>query len=159
MADTHKTLNEVQIGGRIVGRVSRREFDPDKIGTRIRNLTTENIKVTHRGTDFVERHVSRFGEDSANKVMVKRLRDITDSKIQATPQDLSFYVHELRERVRYKLLGFPEGQPADFDARRELWNNAHTATLEDYGIRENSTSLTNNPLYHPDAAKHFYDWR
>lgn len=159
MADAYKPPNEIQLGGRIVGKVSHREFDPDKIGTRIRKLTTENIKLTHRGIDFVEQHVSRFGEDIANKVMVKRLRDITDSKIQATPQDLNFYAHELRERVRYKLLGYPEGQPTDFDARRELWNNAHTATLEDYGIKENSTSLTSNPLYHPEAAKHFFDWR
>ena len=59
----------------------------------------------------------------------------------------------------YKLLGFTEGQPADFDEMRAVWNNAHSSTLEDYGIKEDSRSLTNNPLYHPDAAKYFFDWR
>jgi len=147
------------LGGRPVGDVSRREFDPDKIGTPIRKLTVTNIKVTPRGIDFVEQHVSRFGKDKANEVMVKRLRAVAAGDIQATGQDLNFYAHELRERVRYKLLGFTEGQPADFDEMRAVWNNAHSSTLEDYGIKEDSRSLTNNPLYHPDAAKYFFDWR
>lgn len=91
--------------------------------------------------------------------MVERLRAIAVGNIPATRQDLNFYAHELRERVRYKLLGYPEGQPADFGEMRALWNNAHSSTLEDYCIKEDSRSLTNNPLYHPDAAKHFFDWR
>lgn len=58
--------------------------------------------------------------------------------------------------MRYKRLGFPTGKPSNLDERHDLWNNAHTSTLEDYGIREKN-SLTNDPLYHPDAAKFFYE--
>ncbi len=36
--------------------------------------------------------------------------------------------HELRESVRDRRLGFPTGAGDDY----ELWNNAHTATLQDY---------------------------
>ncbi len=149
-----KPINPV--GGRAVGEVSHRDYDPDKIGIPIRNLSTKNIKVTHRGIDFVEKHLSRFGSNKPNEVMVQRLRKIADGKIQATQQDLNFYAHELRESVRYKKLGYPTGQPKG-DEARELWNNAHTPTLEEYRIRENNSSLTDNPLYHSDATKFFFE--
>ena len=85
--------------------------------------------------------------------MVERLRAIADGKLDPTQQDLNFYAHELRENVRYKLLGYPTGQPQDLAERYQLWNNAHSATLEDYRIKENRDSF-NNPLYHPDATKY-----
>lgn len=147
------TFRYSPLGGRAIGNVSKREFDFAKIGTPIRRLTTNTIKVTHRGIDFVERHLTRFPPDKANQAMVKRLRTIADGKLQSTPPDLNFYAHELRENVRYKLLGYSTGQPQDISERHALWNNAHSATLEDYRIKENRDSL-NNPLYHPDAAKY-----
>jgi hypothetical protein len=48
-----------------------------------------------------------------------------------TQTDLNFYTHELREYARYRALGYPAGQPIDPDAAYRLWNNAHTASLED----------------------------
>ena len=39
-------------------------------------------------------------------------------------------------RFRYKRMGYANSQPADPLAAYELWNNAHTAALEDYGLRE-----------------------
>lgn len=56
----------------------------------------------------------------------------------AVPQsvDLRFYSHELREAVRYRLAGYPEGQPTDPDQQYALWNELHTAALEDYRLRE-----------------------
>jgi len=53
--------------------VTGREFDPKQADGPIRQLSTRRIKVTHRGIDAVERHISRFGYDVANQVMVNRL--------------------------------------------------------------------------------------
>ena len=126
------------------GPASGREFDPAVAGGPIRQLSTDRIKVTNRGIDAVERHVSRFGPDEANQTMIQRLRDIAGGRIQATQADKNFYAHELRESVRYRRLGWRDGQPAAPDAARTLWNNAHTATLEDYRLREGP-----GVLYHP----------
>ena len=78
--------------------------------------------------------------------MIRRLRDIAAWRLQASQTDLNFYSHELREFVRYRELGWPTGQPSSVDAARDLWNNAHTATLEDYGLREGP-----GVLYHPSV--------
>jgi hypothetical protein len=68
--------------------------------------------------------------------MVARLRQIARGERNAEPVDLRFYTHELREAVRYRRLGWRTGQPPDPDAAYESWNNAHTATLEDYSLVE-----------------------
>jgi hypothetical protein len=78
--------------------------------------------------------------------MVQRLRDIAAGKLKPTQADLNFYSHELRESIRYKRLGFLNGQPLDADAAYDLWNNAHTATLEDYLLKEGR-----GVLYHPSV--------
>ncbi|MDQ3686862.1 MAG: hypothetical protein M3430_14890 [Acidobacteriota bacterium] len=132
----------VPLGGRVVGEVSRRDFDPDAIGIPIRHLTTDNIRITPRGIDYVERHLSRFEPDEWNQGMLERLRNIADGRLTPTQQDLNFYAHELRESVRYRNLGYPSGQPDGIDARYDLWNNTHSATLEDYGIRESRNPLS-----------------
>lgn len=67
--------------------------------------------------------------------MLGRLRRISNGEMPATIDDQNFYTHELREMVRYRQLGFRNGQPSG-GAGYDLWNNAHTATLEDYGIRD-----------------------
>ena len=119
------------------GPVSGRDFNPSNAGGPIRNLNTDRIKVTNRGIDYAEQHLSRFGPDGPNQAMVQRLRGIADGKIKPTQADLNFYSHELRESVRYRNLGQRTGQPLGGDAANDLWNNAHTATLEDYGLRGN----------------------
>ncbi len=128
------------------GPVSGRDFDPENSGGKILKLNTNKIKVTPKGIDVVEKHVSRFGPDEANQVMVERLREIQAGKIKPTQADLNFYSHELRESVRYKKLGWKTGQPSNADDAYDLWNNAHTATLEDYGLKEGPGGL-----YHPSA--------
>jgi RHS repeat-associated protein len=129
------------------GPVSGRDFDPTKAGGAVRRLTTDRIKISSRGIDYVERHVARFGPDAPNKGMVQRLRDIEAGNLKPTQADLNFYSHELRESVRYRRLGFANGQPPDADAARELWNNTHTAALEDYLLREGP-----DVPYHPSGA-------
>ncbi len=126
------------------GPASGREFDPNLAGGPVRQLTTDNIRITNRGIDVVEQHVARFGPDVANQGMVQRLRDIAAGRLQPTQADLNFYSHELREFVRYRRLGWRTGQPNSADAAYDLWNNAHTATLEDYLLREGP-----GVLYHP----------
>jgi hypothetical protein len=126
--------------------VTGREFDPTQAGGPIRQLSTWRIKLTHRGIDAVERHISRFGYDAANQVMVNRLRRIARGELEPTQCDLNYYSHELRESVRYRRQGFATGAGDDY----ELWNNAHAATLQDYLLRELDTEGHRN-LFHPDA--------
>ena len=133
-------------GGRGVS--SGRNFDPARAGGPIRRLSAARIRITQRGIDVVERHLSRFGPDRANQVMVERLRAIAGERLTPTTTDRNFYAHELREYVRYRNLGYESGQPANRDAAYELWNNTHTAALEDYGLQENP-----GVLYHPSAGE------
>ena len=122
------------------GPASGRPFDPAAAGGPIRSLKYENLKITPRGVKVVERHLARFGPDKLNARMLSRLRAIAAGK-RPEAVDLRFYGHELREFVRYKNLGWDSGAPLDENLRHELWNNAHTATLEDYGIREGAGVL------------------
>lgn len=131
--------------GPVRGAASGRDFDPTNAGGPVRVLSTDRIQITHRGVDVVERHVERFGPDPSNAGMVRRLHDIADGKIKPTKWDKNFYGHELREFVRYRRLGWPDGAPESPDAQLTLWNNTHTAALEDYGLNERL-----NSLYHPD---------
>jgi hypothetical protein len=128
------------------GPISGREFDPAAAGGPVRRLTTARITITDRGIDVIERHVARFGPDPANQAMIRRLRDIVEGRLPATLADLNFYARELREFVRYRRQGFSTGAGDDYD----LWNNAHTAALEDYGLNELDADGNRN-LFHPDA--------
>ena len=128
------------------GPISGREFDPAVAGGPIRQLATDRIRITNPGITVVEQHVARFGFDPANQVMLERLREITAGRLQPTEADLNFYAHELREFVRYRRQGFPTSAGDDYD----LWNNAHTAALEDYGLKELDADGNRN-LFHPDA--------
>ena len=123
-----------------------REFDPKHAGGPIRRLSTTKIRVTARGVDAVERHIDRFGDDDANRVMLFRLSRIARGEIEPTRYDINYYSHELREFVRYRRLGFRTGAGDDFN----LWNNAHSAALEDYQLEELDEEGNRN-LYHPDA--------
>ncbi|QDT00865.1 hypothetical protein [Adhaeretor mobilis] len=78
--------------------------------------------------------------------MTQRLRDIADGKLSPTRYDRNFYIHELRESVRYRRLGHRTGAGNDYD----LWNNAHTGTLEDYRLPDFDANGNRTP-YHPDT--------
>jgi predicted methyltransferase len=119
------------------GAISGRPFEPSRAGGKILNLSYTKAKITDKGTDIVEAHIRRFNPIGDEEIkMVERLRKIAVGKLVAEPVYLRFYTHEIREYLRYKKLGYPTGQPDDPDAAYELWNNAHTATLEDYGLKE-----------------------
>jgi RHS repeat-associated protein len=129
------------------GPISGRDFDPANAGGPIRALVTRKVKITHSGVDKVTAHVRRFQYDPGNEYMIDRLRKVADGSTPPTQVDLNYYTHELREGFRYKRLGVPSGQePLNADEARIIWNNAHTATLEDYGLRDID-------LLHPEAIK------
>ena len=65
------------------GYASGRQFDPHNAGGLIRQLSPERVRITSRGIDVVERHVSRFGPDRANAVMLERLRAIADEHLES----------------------------------------------------------------------------
>lgn len=95
----------------------------------------------------MEKHIARFGSDLPNALMIERLREISRGQRQSTPYDLNFYTHELREFVRYRRLGWDTGQPDDPEAANDLWNHAHTASLEDYNLP--ATGAIYHPLVEP----------
>ena len=126
------------------GPISGRTFDPELAGGPIEYLTTEGVVIDREGIATVEKHISRFEHDSANDVMIDRLKRILSKEIPPQQVDLNYYTHECREYARYCNLGWETGQPTG-DASFELWNHAHTATLEDYRLKYETD------LYHPDA--------
>ena len=130
------------------GTYSGRSFDPDLAGGPIENLTTDGVSITHDGITTVEKHISRFLPDSANDVMIDRLKKIANGEIPSEQVDLNYYTHECREYQRYCNLGWETGQP-EGDAGYDLWNHAHTATLEDYSLKGSPEDL-----YHPDALNY-----
>jgi hypothetical protein len=141
------------IGGK--GPITGRPFEPGAAGGAIRKLSMRNVKITHTGVDRVERHLREFilpseGQlNPGNQVMLSRLRGIASGSVSPTQVDLNFYTHELREGFRYQKLGIRPGNypPPGSDEANRIWNNTHTATLEDYGI------VTDNDLYSREALQ------
>ncbi|MEN4669195.1 hypothetical protein ABEH32_00225 [Pantoea agglomerans] len=127
------------------GAASGREFDPELAGGPIENLTTDGVNVTHEGIATVEKHISRFDHDPANDVMIGRLKSIVKGEMYPEKVDLNYYTHECREYQRYCNLGWETGEP-DCVAGYDMWNNTHTATLEDFKLKDGD-------LFHPDALK------
>jgi hypothetical protein len=56
--------------------------------------------------------------------------------MEATSYDQNFYTHELDEAGRYAQLGYGPESGADLGSSEmyDVWNNVHTASLEDYGV-------------------------
>ncbi|WP_449489560.1 S-type pyocin domain-containing protein [Yersinia pseudotuberculosis] len=129
------------------GKYSGRDFNPDKAGGPIKNLDWKEIKIRGEGVDEVKLHTRRFGELEDNKLMIERLEKILTNKLTATATatatdiDKRFYTHEIRELERYRMLGIP-----DDVNDKSVWNDAHTATLEDFKINEKT-----QPLYTSEA--------
>ena len=136
------------------GEASKRQYFPDQSGGSTLPLSTERLQVKPNGVARVEQHVSRFGPDPKNQAQVQRLKDhLANPKDHPLEKaDLEFYAHELRESARYRKLGYEDRktgevwQPSDQDEAYQVWNDTHTATLEDYGIKEGQ-----GVLYHPSV--------
>lgn len=127
-----------------VGKYSGREYNTNKIGFPIEYLNWRDAIINRAGVDLVKLHTGRFGNSFSNIAMIERLEKILNGKLNATDTDKRFYTHEIRELERYRALSVPDGElPENED---EVWNNAHTATLEDYQL-----SSDINLLYTPEA--------
>ncbi|SER05848.1 S-type Pyocin [Rosenbergiella nectarea] len=113
------------------GKYSNRPYNPDKAGGPTKNLDWKGISIDQIGVDKVKLHTSRFGDSPDNKVMIDRLESILKGELQPTDIDKRYYSHELRELERYHALGVPDGVEDE-----SVWNDAHTATLEDYKVNE-----------------------
>ncbi|MGC6388363.1 S-type pyocin domain-containing protein [Ewingella sp. S1.OA.A_B6] len=125
------------------GKYSGRPYNPDKAGGAVQDLDWRGVVIDQVGIDQVKLHTGRFGKSDANSVMIDRLDKILKGELQATNIDKRYYTHEIRELERYRVLGVPDGVED-----KSVWNDAHTASLEDYKVNERM-----EPLYTPDAEK------
>ncbi|CAL2103981.1 conserved protein of unknown function [Tenacibaculum sp. 190130A14a] len=150
-------LEEKQIGGKgpiakgmVIGKYSKRPFNPKNAGGPILNLSWKNVSITKEGIIIVKKHLSRFEDVAANRKMIERIERILNKEIDATDWDKRFYTHEIREFERYKVLGYEETKQIDIPNSQKVWNDTHTATLEDYKISDKDFEGNSN-LYHPDV--------
>nr|WP_230848284.1 S-type pyocin domain-containing protein [Pseudomonas savastanoi] len=128
-------FNSPYDGAMTRGEHSGRMYDPEKAGGPTQNLDWTTASVTQDGIDLVKLHTGRFGASDANTIMIDRLEKILRCELVVTDTDKIFYTHELRELERYRVLGVADG------VQGNVWNNAHTAALEDYRINENRDFL------------------
>lgn len=137
--------------GEVIGKYSKRPFNPDKAGGKILNLSWKNAEITKEGIEIVKKHLSRFEDIQCNRSMIKRLEDIISGDLKATDWDKRFYTHEMREFQRYKALGHETTIQEKIPDGGDVWNNTHTATLEDYRITDQDNFGQSN-LYHPEIS-------
>lgn len=126
------------------GKYSGRDYHTDKAGGPVQNLDWKGATIDRAGVDKVKLHTGRFGESPDNRVMIDRLEKILKGELQPTDTDKRFYTHEIRELERYRNLRVKDGEIPENKA--EVWNNTHTATLEDYQLSSDETLL-----YTPEA--------
>jgi len=137
----------------IKGKHSQRDFDINNCGGEILHLDWQNVEIFEEGLEMVKKHLDRFESVEANRKMIKRLENVISGKLKPTDFDKRFYTHEIREYRRYKNLGIEDGIN-----NSNLYENAHSGTLEDYKIFELDNNK-NSILYHPDVNQklHFLD--
>jgi hypothetical protein len=128
------------------GKHSEREFNAEAIGLEISNLEWTPAVVSEEGIGVLELHTLKFPESDANKIMIDRLHRILRGELEITDTDKRFYTHEIREFERFKALGYGDTEMPDKES--PVWNNLHTATLEDYKLKDDPTLL-----YTPEALE------
>jgi hypothetical protein len=133
------------------GPASGREFDPETAGGPIQQLDAREARITNEGVEEVAAHLQRFtgggSLQAPEQGMLDRLASIAAGDIEPTCCDLNFFTHELDESSRYAQLGFGPESGVDLGSAEmyEVWNDVHTAALEDYGISDAD-------LFHPGLA-------
>lgn len=137
-------------GALVKGDHSGRDFNPDQIGGDILDLQWVPATISAEGTSIVKLHISKFLKSDANELMLDRLERITRGELEATDTDKRFYTHEIREFERFKALGFGDTERPDIGS--PIWNNVHTATLEDFQLKDDPTLL-----YTPEALTAAYE--
>lgn len=131
-------------GATTTGEHSGRKFNPEQAGGPILELDWRTATITPKGIEEVKLHIARLDQSDANIVMIDRLERIQKGQLTVTDVDKRFYTHEIRELERFRALGLTDSfNPGDDSVE---WNNAHTATLEDYKLDSKESSL-----YSPEA--------
>jgi hypothetical protein len=125
-------FNSPYEGATVKGRFSGRYYNPEQAGGPIVYLNWRIAVISRKGIDTVRLHTARFEQSDANDIMIERLDRIFNGHLEITDTDLRYYTHEIRELERYRALGYSDDiSPPD---NSPVWNNAHTATLEDYQL-------------------------
>lgn len=137
-ATLETTSRDLPTGAR--GPASGREFDPEAAGGPVRQLDAGTAAIDREGVAEIAAHLRRFTGggplEGPERAMLGRLASIAAGDMKPTSYDLNFYTHELDEASRYAKLGLGPGSGADLGAPEmyDVWNNVHTAALEDYRI-------------------------
>lgn len=134
-------LTEPNAFGTHLGRVSGRPFNLEELALPIEKLSLKGTKFSEEGLQEVKQHLLRFGPDEGNEKMLSRLEAIVSGERLPEDVDVRFYSHELRELERYTAAGWRDGVPDDEQEAARLWNNEHSATLEEFGINEDDAPL------------------
>jgi RHS repeat-associated protein len=130
------------------GHSSGRPFNPEAAGGPIQQLTTDGVQISEEGLQTVSDHLERFVPEGGQlegpeQGMLDRLTSIMSGELEPTEYDLNFYTHELDEASRFAELGYGGTEYLGGEEMYDVWNNVHTAALEDYG-------LTDADLFHPE---------
>jgi hypothetical protein len=133
-------------GGVEDGIHSGRDFNPEETGLPVTSSDWEPSIIAKDGVNIVKLHTSKFPASDANKIMIDRLELIFRGELEVTDTDKRFYTHEIREFERLKALGYGDTEMPD--KYSSVWNNVHTATLEDYKLKDDPTLL-----YTPEALE------
>ncbi len=103
-------------------------------------LDASGANITDEGVSAVAADLQRFAGggtlEAPEQGMLDRLASIAAGDVDPTSYDLNFYTHELNEAGRYAQLGYGPESGVDLGSPKmyDVWNNVHTAALEDYGI-------------------------
>lgn len=133
-------------GGVADGEHSGRGFNPEETGLPVTPSDWVPAIITNNGVNIVKLHTSKLLESDANKIMIDRLERISRGELEVTDTDKRFYTHEIREFESLKALGYGDTEMPDPDS--SVWNNVHTATLEDYNLKDDPALL-----YTPEALE------
>lgn len=101
-------------------------------GEGLGNLAGREVRLSQRGVDLVENHLSQFGRHEQNVQMVARLRGALQNGQRVSGADASFYLHEAAEATMMR--------------RGVLYDAAHDAALRKYDVSPFS-------VYHPEVIQ------
>lgn len=145
----YTVFNSPYEGATTKGEYSGRNFNPEQAGGPILELDWRTATITPEGVDAVKLHIARLDQSAANDMMIKRLERVLSGDMNAGDVDKRFYTHETRELERFRAQGLADDFiPSNGSAE---WNNAHTATLEDYKLGSSELLLYSSEAL--DAGK------
>ncbi|WP_448106357.1 S-type pyocin domain-containing protein [Pseudomonas azerbaijanoccidentalis] len=144
IAPQYVMVNSPYDGAVVEGEHSGRDFNPEQTGGEVLEGEWEPAIASQEGIHIVKLHASKFPQSDANDVMIDRLERVLRGELEMTDTDKRFYTHEIREFERFKALGYGDTEMPDPDS--PVWNNVHTATLEDFKLKDDPSLL-----YTPEA--------